>query len=38
MTLPNPNDKLLKEIEKTFYQFVWDNKPDKVKRQTIELD
>ena len=28
---------MLKEIEKMFYSFIWNNKPDKVKRADAEL-
>lgn len=31
--LPNPPDKDLKEIQKLCFEFVWDKKPDKIKRK-----
>ena len=31
-SLPSPSPKLMKEIETMFYSFLWNNKPDKVKR------
>ena len=34
MSLPVPNA-LLKEINSLMYEFLWDSKPDKVKRKTI---
>ena len=33
--LPNPPDDFIKELEKTIYAFVWNNKPDKINRLTI---
>ena len=35
MSLPDTSDKLLNDLEKMFYKFLWDNKPDKFKRQTV---
>ena len=34
-SLPTPLDNYIKEIENQLYQFLWDNKPDKVKRKQI---
>ena len=36
-SLPNPSDKMLKEINNMFYDFLWDQKPDKVKRKIANL-
>ena len=36
-SLPNPSNNLLKEINKMFYDFLWDKKPDKVKRKIGNL-
>jgi hypothetical protein len=33
--LPNPPAQVMKEIQDIFYQFVWDEKPDKIKRNVI---
>ena len=33
--LPNINDDLLNEITKSMFNFLWDNKPDKIKRKII---
>ncbi len=33
--LPNPQNTILKEIEKIFFAFLWNNKPDKIKRNVI---
>ena len=33
--LPNPPDNLLKNIEKTFYNFLWNGGPDRIKRSII---
>ena len=30
-----PNKHILKEFETVFFNFIWDGKPDKVKRTTI---
>ena len=32
MSLPNPNQKLLKEIQSLYFKFLWGGKPDKIKR------
>ena len=31
--LPNPPDQEIKQLQKQCYAFVWDNKPDKMKRK-----
>ena len=33
--LPNPPDNILKDIQKSFYQFLWKGKRDKVKREIL---
>ena len=33
--LPNPNHDIIQTINKSVYQFVWDGKPDKIKRTTL---
>ena len=33
--LPNPPAQVMKEIQDIFYQFVWDENPDKIKRNVI---
>ena len=33
--LPNPPDYILKDIEKMFFSFLWNKKPDKIKRKVI---
>ena len=33
--LPNPPDNILKDIQKTFYKFLWNGKRDKVKREIL---
>ena len=30
-----PNDLFVKELENMFYRFVWNNKPDKIKRSIL---
>ena len=36
--LPNPPNDILKKINNAIFEFLWDNKPDKIKRQTITQD
>ena len=33
--LPNPPVQAMKEIQDIFYKFLWDGKPDKIKRNVI---
>ena len=33
--LPNPDDKTTKEIETKLFNYLWDKKPDKIKRDII---
>jgi exonuclease III len=33
--LPSPTDTQLKELQDMLYKFLWDNKPDKIKREII---
>ena len=33
--LPSPPQQFIKTIEDIVYSFIWDNKPDKISRQTI---
>lgn len=33
--LPIPNKKFITDLQKIFFQFLWSNKPDKIKRKTI---
>ena len=33
--LPNPPTTFVKKLEQSFFQFIWDNKPDKIKRTTL---
>jgi len=35
ISLPNPAPSLLDKINTIFYKFIWDNKPDKVKRDIL---
>ena len=34
-TLPNPPSDILNDIQNTFFRFLWDGKPDRVKRKVI---
>ena len=33
--LPSPDNKFMKRIEKLLFNFLWSNKPDKIKRSTM---
>ena len=33
--LPNPPDQLLDDISNSMFAFIWDNKPDKIKREQL---
>ena len=37
-SLPNPPKDAIKRLEKLMYNFLWDGKPDKIKRETITQD
>ena len=37
-TLPNPPESFLIRINKLLFQFLWDNKPDKIARKQITQD
>ena len=36
--LQNPSEDTLKEITKAMYKFIWDKKPDKIKREVLTSD
>lgn len=38
ISLPNPNEKLVKDLEKLFFNFIWENKPEKIKRDILIQD
>ena len=38
LTIPNPNEEVLKELNKTFYSFLWHGKGEKIKRNTLIKD
>ena len=38
LALPNPNEKRLKDFERMFFLYIWNNKNDKVARKTIIQD
>ena len=33
--LPNPSNKIITDIQSLFFKFLWDNKPDKIKREYV---
>ena len=37
-SLPNPPKETIKRIEKMMYDFIWDGKPDKTKREILTSD
>ena len=37
-SLQNPPKETIKQIEQLMYAFLWDNKPDKMKRSTLIKD
>ena len=38
-SLPNPSDEIIKRIEKKImFNFIWDGKPEKIKRETLTKD
>ena len=37
-SLPNPPQETFKRIEKLIYYFIWDGKPDKIKREISTSD
>ena len=37
LALPNPTPELMKEINTILFKFLWDNKPDKLKRNQVTL-
>ena len=38
ISLPLPSEQKLKEIEKIFFSFIWDDKPERIKREQIMKD
>ena len=34
--LPLPNMKTINDLEKCMFNFIWDGKPDKIKRDTLK--
>ena len=37
LALPNPTPKIIQEINRSLFKFLWDNKPDKIKREQASL-
>lgn len=35
LALPNPSEKIIKEIQSMFYSYLWNNGPDKIKRSLV---
>ena len=38
MALPNPPERVIKELDSMFFKFIWKNSPDKIKRDIIIKD
>ena len=38
LSIPDPSDHILKEINQTLYEFLWNSKIDKIKRNIITKD
>ena len=38
IALPNPNNDILSSLNNCFFEFIWNSKIDKVKRQTVTQD
>lgn len=38
LTLPNPNNEMLKEIDKELYYFLWGGKVHKIKKNIVIQD
>ena len=36
-SLPNPPPQAVKRIEKLMYKFIWDGKPEKIKRDILTM-
>jgi hypothetical protein len=36
MSLPNPSEDFIKQIERLLYRFLWNKGPDKIKRSVID--
>ena len=32
LALPNPTDQTMKKIDRSFHNFIWEGKPDKISR------
>ena len=38
IALPNPSDEMIKKLNTLFYNFIWQSKPDKIKRDILNQD
>jgi len=38
LTIPNPSTNLIKDLQKMFFKFIWNDGPDKISRVTITQD
>ena len=35
MKLPNPSEQTIQQIKKLAFKFIWQNKPDRIKREIL---
>ena len=35
LSLPNPSDEIMKLLQKSFFEFIWNHKPDKISRKQM---
>lgn len=38
ISLPKPSSQWIQQFEKTLYNFIWENKIDKISRKTLQLN
>ena len=38
LCIPDPSKNFIKTLERLFFKFIWNNKPDKIRRNTICMD
>ena len=38
MSIPNPDQSVINKLQSTFFQFIWDDKPDKIGRKQLCSD
>ena len=38
LCIPDPSNEFIKFVDKLFFNFIWNNKPEKIKRSTLCMD